>query len=94
MLSNDALYGAIRELALFRIFKWLFRETTTNGGPSRWQMPMEHHKTEADRAWRTFTSRIDNDHDGLPDGHTRQAASTVIHRNVGPYRAPRRTPRW
>lgn len=94
MLSSDAFYDAIYELTLYRIFKWLYRETATNGGTSRWERLMDIHKAEADKAWQGFTSRIDNDHDGLPDELGRQAASTVIHRNVAPYRTRRRTARW
>ncbi len=91
MLTSDAFYEPIREMALFRIFKWLFRLVPGN---NRWETLMNHHKSEFDRAWQGFTSRIDYDHDGLPDARRREARATVIHRNVGEFRRTRRTPRW
>ena len=91
MLSSDAFFEPIRELALFRIFKWLFRQVPGN---NRWERLMDHHHSEFNRAWQGFTSKIDYDHDGLPDERGRQARATLIHRNVGAFRHIRRTPRW
>lgn len=94
MLSNDAFYDAIRELTLYRIFKWLYRETGNNAGPSRWERLMDIHRENSERELAAFTSRLDADHDGLPDSIDRQAGSTVIHRNATPRSRRRRLGRW
>ncbi len=91
MLTSDAFYEPIRQFALFRIFKWLFRLVPGN---NRWERLMDHHDSEFNKAWTAFTSRIDYDHDGLADDRGRRAASTVIHKNAGPFRNIRRTARW
>lgn len=91
LLSADAFYEPIRQLALFRIFKWLFRQ---QAGNNRWEILMNHHESEWKGALKAFTSRVDYDHDGLPDSRGRWGASTVIHKNANYFRRQRRTARW
>lgn len=91
MLSTSAFRRPHREWALFLIFKHLFRVTSGN---NRWKILMDLHKSELDGALAGFTSRVDSDIDGLPDSTSRQATSTVIHKNAAPIRRLPRSPKW
>ena len=94
MLSTSAFVKPVRELALFRIFKFLFRVTGGATGTNRWQVLMDHHDAEQKAARSDFRSRIDNDLDGLPESRTREAAGTVVHRNAHLMRTIPRSGRW
>jgi hypothetical protein len=94
MLSNSAFVKPIRELALYRIFKFLFRSTGGGGGPTRWETLMTLHKTQSDAAMSDFRSRIDTDLDGLPDSDTRESTSGVVQRNAHLARNHRYNGRW
>jgi len=94
MLSSSAFVKPIRERAFFLIFKFLFRQTGGSGAPNRWQVLMDHHKSEMEGAWANFKSRIDHDIDGLPDSRSREATATVVQRNAHPIRRHRRSARW
>lgn len=94
MLSTSAFVKPVRELALFRIFKFLFRVTGGAAGTNRWQVLMEHHDAEQKAAIADFRSRMDHDLDGLPDTRNREASGTVIHRNAHNMRTVPRSGRW
>ena len=91
MLSTSVFRRPHREWALFLIFKHLFRNTAGN---NRWERLMDHHEAEMRAALTGLTSRQDYDLDGLPDDSSRQAASTVIHRNASFIRHRVRNPRF
>lgn len=94
MLSASAFVKPVRELALFRIFKFLFRHTGGSGGVNRWQTLMEHHQEEWKGAISDFRSRIDHDIDGLPDSRNRESSATVVQRNAHHIRRHVRSSRW
>jgi len=94
MVSTSAFVKPVRELALFRIFKFLFRVTGGATNTNRWQILMEHHDAEQKGALADFRSRMDNDLDGLADSRTREATGTVVHRNAHHTRRVPRSGRW
>ena len=91
MLSTAAFRRPHREGTLFLVFAHLFRQTSGN---NRWERLMDRHESRMNAARTRLTSRLDYDNDGLPDDDSRQAASTVIHRNASFNRGATRNPRF
>ncbi len=89
MLSTSVFRRLQIEKALYLTFKFLFRATS---GSNRWETLMKLHDSQFNARWEKLTSRIDHDSDGLPDDLSREARTTVVHRNAHRTRSmPRRT---
>ncbi len=84
MLSTDAFFDPHLELTLFRIFRYLSRQTGGGLDENKWQKLWTHHEDNWEREYAGMRSRVDHDTDGLPDSANREASTSVVHQNVGP----------
>ncbi len=83
LFSTEDLVEPVREEAWFRVFRFLFSKASTD---SRFEKLMGDHRHSADDAWKTMSSRFDNDADGLPDSEDRDAVTGAIQQNAAPRR--------
>ena len=90
IVSPSDLFEPIRQLALSKIFAFLFNTNDSE----RSQVLMDMHRDRYEKTLRTLTARFDRDDDGLPDSNAREAVHRVIHPGGAPRRYRRKDPRW
>lgn len=88
--SPTDLFEPIRQLALAKIFKFLFNTNDSE----RSQILMNFHQETFEKTMRTLAARFDRDGDGLPDDNGREAVARSIHPGGAPRRYARKDPRW
>ena len=90
IVSSSDLFEPIRQLALSKIFGFLFNTNDSE----RSQVLMSLHRERYEKVLKTLTARFDRNDDGLPDDNGREAVSRSIHPGGAPRRYVRRDPRW
>lgn len=93
MLSTASFVTPVKEEALYRAYRALFR-AQTGSATNRWERLMDDHKAAAAAAWSALSTRIDRNLDGLPDGAGREGATGIVHRNAGASGSLRRSRMW
>jgi len=92
LVSTHDVYDVVRERSWFLVFRFLFR--TQGGDGSRFETLMDTHGKNAEAELATLTGRWDENMDGLADSVDREAAATVIHRNIAPRRRLSNSRKW